>query len=216
MSHIVTIATQVRDLEALRAACRRLNLLEPTHETVRLFSGEATGVAVQLPDWQYSVVADLATGTLQYDNFNQRWGKQEHLDKFLQAYAVEKATIEARRRGHTVTEHPDAIREVCGIDLDFSDDDPGADLLAQRLYQRDEPLVPWAELPRRVKTRRRNRVKKWLHTEALDRMTPERLAERDPEGEVRSWLEHIARLASGPVTPRPDFHAHQHLRKGAS
>jgi hypothetical protein len=28
-------------------------------------------------------------------------------------------------------------------------------------------------------------------------MTPERLAERDPEGEVRSWLVTIARLARG-------------------
>ena len=91
--------------------------------------------------------------------------------------------------------HPAAIREVCGIDLDFSDDDPVADLLAQRLYQRDALAVAWADLPRRAKTRRRNRVKKWLHTKALDRMTPERLAERDPEGEVRSWLETIARLA---------------------
>ena len=104
MSHIVTIATQIRDLEALRAACHRLNLPEPTHETVRLFSGEATGVAVRLRDWQYPVVADLTTGTLHYDNFNQRWGKREHLDRFLQAYAVCKTTIEARRRGHTVTE----------------------------------------------------------------------------------------------------------------
>ena len=36
MSHVVTIATQIRDLEALRAACRRLNIQEPTHETVRI------------------------------------------------------------------------------------------------------------------------------------------------------------------------------------
>lgn len=91
--------------------------------------------------------------------------------------------------------HPAAIRDVCGIELNFSDDDPVADLLARQLYQRDEPLVPWAELPRRAKTRRRNRVKKWLHTKALDRMTPERLAERDPDSEIRSWLETIARLA---------------------
>ena len=105
MSHVVTIATQVRDLEALRAACRRLRFQEPTHETVRLFSGEATGVAVRLPDWQYPIVADLATGTLRYDNFQGRWGDQKELDRFMQIYAVEKAKIESRRRGHQVTEH---------------------------------------------------------------------------------------------------------------
>lgn len=32
------------------------------------------------------------------------WGKQAELDRFLQAYAVEKAKLEARKHGHTVTE----------------------------------------------------------------------------------------------------------------
>jgi hypothetical protein len=32
------------------------------------------------------------------------WGDKRELDRFLQAYAVEKARIEARRQGHTVTE----------------------------------------------------------------------------------------------------------------
>jgi hypothetical protein len=32
------------------------------------------------------------------------WGEQQHLDSFLQRYAVEKSKIEARRRGHSVTE----------------------------------------------------------------------------------------------------------------
>ena len=34
MSHIVTIKTEVRDAAAVRAACRRLGLAEPTHGTV--------------------------------------------------------------------------------------------------------------------------------------------------------------------------------------
>jgi hypothetical protein len=32
------------------------------------------------------------------------WGEQKHLDTFLQAYAVEKAQVECRRKGHTCTE----------------------------------------------------------------------------------------------------------------
>ena len=32
------------------------------------------------------------------------WGEQQHLDQFVQAYTVEKAKIEARRRGNTCTE----------------------------------------------------------------------------------------------------------------
>ena len=104
MSHIVTIRTEVRDAEAVWLACRRLGLAEPVHETVRLFSGQATGLAVRLPGWQYPVVCDTASGQVRYDNFNGRWGEQARLDALLQAYAAEKAKLEARRRGRTVTE----------------------------------------------------------------------------------------------------------------
>ena len=104
MSHIVAIKTEVRDAAAVRAACQRLGLAEPVQGTTRLFSGEATGLAIQLPDWIYPVVADTATGQLKFDNFNGRWGDQKHLDRFLQAYAVCKASAEARRRGHSVHE----------------------------------------------------------------------------------------------------------------
>lgn len=104
MSHIVSIKTEVRDATAIRAACRRLNLAEPVHGTTQLFSGEATGLAVRLPDWTYPVVCDVATGQLNYDNFEGRWGEQQELDRFLQAYAVAKTQIEARKKGHTVSE----------------------------------------------------------------------------------------------------------------
>lgn len=104
MSHIVTIKVDVRDATAVRAACQRLGLAEPVQGTTKLFSGEATGLAVQLPEWVYPVVCDTTSGQVKFDNFNGRWGDQHHLDRFLQAYAVCKATAEARRRGHSVSE----------------------------------------------------------------------------------------------------------------
>ena len=104
MSHIVTIKTEARDPAAIQAACKRLGLAEPVMGKTRLFSGEVHGLAVKLPGWHYPVVADLATGQVKFDNFGGRWGDQERLDAFLQAYACEKTKIEARKRGHTVTE----------------------------------------------------------------------------------------------------------------
>jgi hypothetical protein len=92
LSHIVSIKTEVRDACAVRAACRRLNLPAPLHGTHRLFSGQATGLGVHLPEWKYLVVCDLASGQLRYDNFDGRWGDAKHLDAFLQGYAVEKST----------------------------------------------------------------------------------------------------------------------------
>jgi hypothetical protein len=83
MSHIVSIQTRVHDANAVAAVCRRLNLPEPINGTAKLYSGEAKGPIVQLPGWTYPVVVDLKTGTLQYDNFGQRWGKDEHLHRFL-------------------------------------------------------------------------------------------------------------------------------------
>ena len=104
MSHIVSINTEVRDAAAVHAACRRLGLPAPTHRTVKLYSSRVTGLAVQLPDWQYPVVCNTTTGEVQYDNFGGNWGAQKELDRFLQAYAVERAKIEARKKGHSVTE----------------------------------------------------------------------------------------------------------------
>lgn len=93
--------------------------------------------------------------------------------------------------------HADALREACGVELSFTDDDPVADLVAAHRYQQQGGTLPWDQLEMRVRKRRRNRVKKWLHTKAVDRMTPERLAESDPDGEVVSWLQTIAQLAEG-------------------
>jgi hypothetical protein len=104
MSHIVRIQTQLKDAVAVRAACQRLNLPAPVQGKAKLFSGEVEGLAVQLPDWVYPVVVDLPTGEIKMDNFGGRWGDRKHFDKLLQAYACEKAKIEARKRGHQCTE----------------------------------------------------------------------------------------------------------------
>ena len=106
MSHIVSIQAEARDPVAIGAACRRLGLPEPVLGTAQLFSGPASGLLVKLPDWLYPVACDTATGTLRYDNYEGRWGPQEHLDRFVQAYAVEKAKLEARKKGYSVSEQP--------------------------------------------------------------------------------------------------------------
>jgi len=104
MSHIVVIETRVYDVAALSAACRRLGLAEPVHGNVRLFSGDATGLSVKLPGWRYPLVVDTADGSVKYDNYEGRWGDPEKLGQLLQMYAVEKAKMEARKKGYGVTE----------------------------------------------------------------------------------------------------------------
>jgi hypothetical protein len=104
MSHIVTIQTRVHDPAAVAAACMRLGLAAPVQGTAQLFSGEAMGLLIQLPGWQYPAVIDTLTGALRYDNFNGHWGDQQQLDRFVQMYSVEKVKLEARKRAHGVRE----------------------------------------------------------------------------------------------------------------
>ena len=104
MSHIVTVATKLRDPTAVAAACQRLKLPAPVQGKAQLFSGEAVGLIVQLPGWQYPTVIDTATGEVRYDNYGGAWGEQKELDRFLQAYAVEKCRLEARAKGLAISE----------------------------------------------------------------------------------------------------------------
>jgi len=106
MSHIVTIATEVRDAAAVQAACQRLQLPAPVVGAHQLYSGTVHGWGVQLAGWRYPAVYNLQTGKVEFDNFGGRWGAEQELHRFLQAYAVEKAKLEARRQGYAVIEQP--------------------------------------------------------------------------------------------------------------
>jgi hypothetical protein len=92
MSHIVTVKPQARDAQAIATACARLHLPAPAHGAARLFKGEATGLIVKLPGWLYPVVIDTASGEIGFDNYSGAWGEEAQLDRFKQAYAVEKST----------------------------------------------------------------------------------------------------------------------------
>ena len=89
---------------------------------------------------------------------------------------------------------PGAIYEARGIEVEFGDQDDVPDLVAAQQFALRGCVDPWHELPLRVRRRFRYRVKRWLNTAAADCMTVERLAERDPQGEVRGWLQAIAHL----------------------
>jgi len=94
----------VRSEAAVQSACKRLHLPKATRGTFELYNSTETGLGVELPHWKYPIVANTETGELRFDNYNGRWGSQEFLDQFLQAYATERVKIEARKKGHSVVE----------------------------------------------------------------------------------------------------------------
>jgi hypothetical protein len=104
LSHIVTLQSKLRDVTAIAAACQRLSLAAPVRGTAKLFSSEVSGIIVQFPKWEFPAVIDIESGTVQFDNYEGKWGDPKELDKFIQIYTVEKTKIEARRKGHAVSE----------------------------------------------------------------------------------------------------------------
>ena len=93
--------------------------------------------------------------------------------------------------------HPDAIREASGLKLIFSDHDDVAEIAARAMLTVSKPNVPWLTLSPRARRRFRDQAKIWLNTTAAQCMTVQRLAERDPTGEVAAWLGTIRRLIEG-------------------
>ena len=121
MSHIVTLKVEVQDFEAISAACRRMKLQEPVHGKAVLFEKEVEGVIVQLPEWLYPIVCDLSEKQIKYDNYNGSWGDEKHLNRFVQLYGVEKARLEARRKGYSFEEQEledGQIKAVIGLGSD--------------------------------------------------------------------------------------------------
>lgn len=89
-----------------------------------------------------------------------------------------------------------AVFEATGVSIEFCDDDDVAEVLARSMYQEHGPQLAWEQLPARSCKRRRDKVKKTLNTRAVERMTVERLAKIDPEGEICGWLATIAQFAA--------------------
>ena len=108
MSHFTTITTQIKDLAALKAACSELGFDLLTNANARGYSSNSIhgdcvirlkgpyDIAVnQQPDGTYGLTTDWWNGHVE-----KEVGKS--FGKLLQLYAVHKATMEARKRGHSV------------------------------------------------------------------------------------------------------------------
>jgi hypothetical protein len=90
--------------------------------------------------------------------------------------------------------HRDAIREARGVDITFDDFDDVPQLAAQAVHEASESETSWEDLDPEGKKKKESKAKLWLNTEAVQLMTPHKLDERDPAGDVRGWFNKIAEL----------------------
>ena len=72
--------------------------------------------------------------------------------------------------------------------MTFATTDDVAEIVARTAFVPSAELPDWNRLSRRARRRQRDRAKVWLNTDAVERMTAERLAESDPAGEVVGWI----------------------------
>jgi hypothetical protein len=70
----------------------------------RVRRGAVGKVAARPTRWPPTLLCNTATGSIRFDNYEGRWGDPKQVDRLLQAYAVERARLEARKRGHQVVE----------------------------------------------------------------------------------------------------------------
>jgi len=101
----MNIKIELHDRAALEAACQRLGLTisEGKH---RLYQTTEEGIGIYLPNWKYPIVVK-SDGTVAYDNYNGNWGREEELNKLRAFYGLEKAKIEARKKGYSIYETTD-------------------------------------------------------------------------------------------------------------
>lgn len=113
MSHISSVQVTVTDKEALLKALKRLGLVAEVHEAAVpvLYRGHARGgvrahIVVRQPfgyhaDLGFELRADKTIAT--YTDTYYQAGK-DLVNKFTQAYGVEKAKMEARKKGFLAQE----------------------------------------------------------------------------------------------------------------
>ena len=112
MSHFTTIKTEIKDIEALRAACQEMGLplLQNTDargyyqqtlkgEFVIRLKGPYDVALNRQPDQSYTLTADWWDGHVERE-VGRNFGR------LLQLYGVHKASREAKRRGLTVRRQP--------------------------------------------------------------------------------------------------------------
>jgi hypothetical protein len=196
---ILIIVEGINDMHFLRQISRILHAERP--ELPDLIAVEQNGAAIFIPiggsDLRYWFERLSVFGCPEFHLFD-RESVQLSPERHAAARLINqrpgcRASVTKKRSLENYL-HPAAIRECRPIELTFTDDDDVADLVARECYSQGELSLPWLALPARFRKRLRYRAKRWLNTSAAQRMTASRLAEVDPCGEVRSWLQAIAEL----------------------
>ena len=108
MSHFVTVETQLRDIAALKAACRELGLDVQQNAAARGYGhNRQHGDFVIKLKGPYDIAVNRqpdGTFGLTADQWQGQVAKEvgQNFAKLMRLYSAHKVMLEARRKGHTV------------------------------------------------------------------------------------------------------------------
>ena len=104
MSHTMNIKLELCDQEAVKAAAERLGIrVDSETKTHAIYMTTKSGKAIFFNNWKFPAVLQ-EDGSIAYDNYNGAWGNIDRLNEFVAYYGLEKAKIEARKKGYSVIE----------------------------------------------------------------------------------------------------------------
>lgn len=102
MSHVATVSIRIKAPQTLCKVLQNQGIeVKQGNHKVKLFNTDVNAeMSFQLKGWQHRCAV---TGEeIKYDNYNGNWGKQEHMDKVLQDYAVEVAKEQTASEGYSL------------------------------------------------------------------------------------------------------------------
>jgi len=121
MSHIQTIEIEITDLQVLKSTCKRLGLEWKQDQKTFQWYGqtpEKCDHVISIPNARYEIGVLKNVGmkgyTLQVDYYDKKVTEKigQLGGLFKQAYGIEKAKMEAIKKGYAVKEHKINDRQI--------------------------------------------------------------------------------------------------------
>lgn len=96
--------------------------------------------------------------------------------------------------------HPRVVKTIAPNFPDkVGDFDSVPELAARAIHEGSESTIPWDDLEKKEIEQKKSRVKARLNRQCADLMTVEDLADTDPDGDLRNWLEQIGKALGLPA-----------------
>jgi hypothetical protein len=115
---------------------------------------------------------------------------QQQVEEVNQRQDGSKAFLTSKREAENYL-HPDAIRDVLGVNVQISDDSDVPEMVARAIHEQGEGAVPWDQLNEEKRRKKETRAKQRLNNEVAAAMTVARLRDRNALDEIREWFRAI-------------------------